>query len=99
VAERLKETVPHAFEGDGVAFLQTVYKNPTLPLSIRLDAAAKAARFDRLMLSATNMRVIRSLEDLTDEELAALRADARGAGESRAAGRRGAPRNDSALRS
>jgi hypothetical protein len=90
VAERLKETVPHAFEGDGVAFLQTVYKNPTLPLSIRLDAAAKAARFDRLMLSATNMRVIRSLEDLTDEELAALRADAaeREKAEQRAEGER-----------
>jgi hypothetical protein len=75
VAERLKETVPHAFEGDGVAFLQTVYRNPTLPLSVRLDAAAKAARFERPMLSATNMRVIRCLQDLTDEELVALEVE------------------------
>jgi hypothetical protein len=76
VAERLKETVPHAFEGDGVAFLQTVYKDPSYPLSTRLDAAAKAARFERPVLSATNMRVIRRLEDLTDEELEALHAEA-----------------------
>jgi hypothetical protein len=65
------------FEGDGVACLQTVYKNPSLPLPVRLDAAAKAARFVRPMLSATNMRVIRSLQDLTDEELDALRARAK----------------------
>jgi hypothetical protein len=76
VAVKFAEAVPDAFEGDGVAFLQTVYKNPALPLSVRLDAAAKAARFERPMLSATNMRVIRGFEDLTDGELNALLADA-----------------------
>ena len=72
VAEEFAEAVPDAFVGDGVAFLQTVYKDPKLPLSTRMDAAAKAARFERPMLSATNMRVIRSIEDLSDEELQML---------------------------
>ena len=44
VASEFAEAVPDAFAGDGVAFLQTVYKDPRLPLSIRMDAAAKAAR-------------------------------------------------------
>lgn len=47
VAVKFAEAVPDAFNGDGVAFLQTVYKNPALPLPMRLDAAAKAARFAR----------------------------------------------------
>jgi hypothetical protein len=72
VADEFAEAVPDAFAGDGVAFLQTVYKDPKLPLSTRLDAAAKAARFERPMLSATNMRVIRSIEDLSEEELMVL---------------------------
>ena len=69
VADEFAEAVPDAFAGDGVAFLQTVYKDPKLPLSIRMDAAAKAARFERPMLASTNVRVIRRMEDLTDEEL------------------------------
>ena len=66
------EVVPDAFAGDGVAFLQVVYKNPSMPLAVRLDAAAKAARFERPMLATSNVRVIRRIEDLTDDELAAL---------------------------
>ena len=76
VAVQFAEAVPDAFQGDGVAFLQTVYKNPALPLAVRLDAAAKAARFERPMLSASNVRVISSVADLSDEELDAVVADA-----------------------
>jgi len=72
VAVQFADAVPDAFQGDGVAFLQTVYKDPTVSLAVRLDAAAKAARFERPMLSASNVRVIRSIEDLTEEELAAI---------------------------
>jgi hypothetical protein len=72
VADGFAETVPDAFAGDGVAFLQTVYKDPKLPLSIRMDAAAKAARFERPMLASSNVRVIRRMEDLTDKELLVL---------------------------
>jgi hypothetical protein len=56
VVQEASATVPDAFPGDAVAFLQTVYKNPTIPLRVRLDAAAKAARFERPSspTSATN---------------------------------------------
>ena len=74
VAAQFVVAVPDAFEGDGVAFLQTVYKDPALSLAVRLDAAAKAARFERPMLSANNVRVIRSLQDLSDEEIARIAA-------------------------
>ena len=46
-AEELAATMPSAFPGDGVAYLQSVYKNPENPLRLRIDAAAKAARFER----------------------------------------------------
>ena len=56
VAEKLKEAVPNAFEGDGVCFMQSVYKDPSFPVELRLDAAAKAARFERPALAATLTR-------------------------------------------
>ncbi len=52
VAEKLKQVVPGAFEGDGVAYLQTVYRDPHQPTELRMDAAAKAARFERPTLAA-----------------------------------------------
>ena len=52
VAERFKAEVPTAFDGDGVAYLQTVYRDPSAPQELRLDAAAKAARFERPTLAA-----------------------------------------------
>ena len=52
VAEKLKQAVPEAFEGDGVAHMQSVYRDPSFPQELRLDAAAKAARFERPTLAA-----------------------------------------------
>ena len=52
VAERFKAEVPTAFEGDGVAFMQSVYRDPSFSHELRLDAAAKAARFERPTLAA-----------------------------------------------
>jgi hypothetical protein len=56
VAAKFKDEVPAAFEGDGVAYLQTVYRDPALPVDVRIDAAAKAARYERLALAATLTR-------------------------------------------
>jgi|SRR3954452_22974 len=56
VAERLKQAVPDAFEGDGVAYLQTVYRDPHQPTELRMDAAARAARFERPTLAAIAMQ-------------------------------------------
>ena len=47
VVQEFSATVPDVFAGDAVAFLQTIYKDPRIPLHVRLDAAAKAARFER----------------------------------------------------
>ena|SRR5689334_11811252 len=56
VAEKLKEAVPEAFDGDGVCFMQSVYRDPSFPVELRLDAASKAARFERPALAATLTR-------------------------------------------
>jgi hypothetical protein len=56
VVQEFSATVPDAFAGDAVAFLQTVYKDPRIPLHVRLDAAAKAARFERPMCVAKAAR-------------------------------------------
>jgi hypothetical protein len=56
VAEKLKQAVPDAFEGDGVAYMQSVYRDPSFPQELRLDAAAKAARFERPTLAAIAMQ-------------------------------------------
>jgi len=52
MAEKLKQAVPEAFEGGGVAYMQPVYRDPSFSQELRLDAAAKAARFERPQLSA-----------------------------------------------
>ena len=52
MAEKLKQAVPDAFEGDGVAYMQSVYRDPSFSHELRLDAAAKAARFERPTLAA-----------------------------------------------
>jgi hypothetical protein len=56
VVQEFSATVPDVFAGDAVAFLQTVYKDPRIPLHVRLDAAAKAARFERPTSGASGVR-------------------------------------------
>jgi len=36
-----------AFKGDGVEFLQAVYKNPKFDFEIRMEAATRVAQFER----------------------------------------------------
>jgi hypothetical protein len=43
---------PDAFPGDAVSLMQCIYRDASLPLEIRLDAASKAARFERPALAA-----------------------------------------------
>jgi hypothetical protein len=56
VVQDFSATVPDVFAGDAVAFLQTVYKDPRIPLRVRLDAAAKAARFERPTSATSSVR-------------------------------------------
>lgn len=46
-----------AFVGDAHAFLASVYKNPDLPLEIRILAAGKALRVEKPTLSAVHGRM------------------------------------------
>ena len=52
VADVTAEFPGEVFDGDAVALLQCVYKDPRLPWEIRLDAAKAAAKFERPTLSA-----------------------------------------------
>lgn len=45
-----------AFEGDAHAFLILIYKNPGLPLDLRVDAAKAAIRFEKPALTAVDAR-------------------------------------------
>ena len=44
---------PDAFPGDAVSLLQCIYRDQSLQLDVRIDAAGKAARFERPALAAT----------------------------------------------
>jgi hypothetical protein len=75
VAAKFKDEVPAAFDGDGVAYLQTVYRDPALPVDVRIDAAAKAARYERPTLAATLTRDITPIPpspEATDRRIAEL---------------------------
>jgi hypothetical protein len=41
------------FAGDALAFLSLIYRDPRLPLALRLEAATRAARFQHPSLSAS----------------------------------------------
>jgi hypothetical protein len=65
----------NTFEGDTHALLILTYKNTSLPLQIRLDAAKAAIRFEKPALSAIDAHVederfhyVVSDEPMTDEE-------------------------------
>ena len=46
-ADNVLATIVEPFQGDGVALLQLVYKDPRQPLSIRMNAASLAAKYER----------------------------------------------------
>jgi hypothetical protein len=47
-------SVDGAFEGDAHAFLAAVYRDPAVPLEIRITAAGKALRVEKPALSASH---------------------------------------------
>ena len=73
VAERFKADMPAAFDGDGVAYLQTVYKDPHQPTELRMDAASKAARYGRPALAATLTRDVTPIPSTRQETDARIR--------------------------
>jgi hypothetical protein len=55
VAEKIALTLPGAFEGDSHALLMLVYKDPSLPLDIRIDAAKAAIKYETPALQSTEL--------------------------------------------
>jgi len=56
VVAEFDAAVPSAFDGDAVAFMQILYRDPAQPVELRLDAAKVAAKFERLTLSAIELQ-------------------------------------------
>lgn len=68
-AEAIADVIPEAFTGDAHAFLMTVYKDPSHPIDLRLDAAKAAVRFEKPALAALEAKVDNTHRDVTDEPL------------------------------
>jgi hypothetical protein len=68
-SEAIAAAIPGAFEGDAHALLMMVYKDPSLDLDTRIDAAGKAIRFEKPMLSAIEAKVTQKFEGLSREQL------------------------------
>jgi hypothetical protein len=70
-AERLSHSMPEAFHGDAHALLMCVYKDPTQPIAVRIEAAGKAIGYEKPKLAAqrVDMDVTHSFSHLSDAEL------------------------------
>ena len=53
-AKKLEALVPGAFEGDAHALLMAVYKDPAHELTLRVDAAKAAIRYEKPALSSVD---------------------------------------------
>ena len=53
-ARKAAASVSEGFEGDAHAFLQAVYRNPDVPLEIRIMAAGRALRVEKPTLAASH---------------------------------------------
>jgi hypothetical protein len=51
-AATLKDTIPDAFTGDAHALLMALYKDPANPLTLRMEAARAAIRYEKPALAA-----------------------------------------------
>lgn len=56
-AQKALAAIDSAFDGDAHAFLQAVYKNPDVPLEVRIMAAGRALRVEKPVLSASRSEV------------------------------------------
>jgi len=52
MAAKIGAVIPGAFTGDAHEFLMAVYKNPEMPLPVRVDAAKAAVGYEKPKLQA-----------------------------------------------
>ena len=53
-SRRAAASIDEAFVGDAHSFLQAVYRNPEVPLEIRIIAAGRALRVEKPTLAASH---------------------------------------------
>ena len=56
VAAQIQNVVGDAFEGDALAYLMSVYKDPSKPENVRIDAAKAAIRYERPAIAPVERR-------------------------------------------
>ncbi len=54
-AQKIAAAILDAFEGDSHALLASIYKDPSQPIQLRLDAAKAAIAYERPRLAATEL--------------------------------------------
>src|SRR5262245_51155781 len=65
-AAHLEGTIDGAFTGDAHTFLIAVYKDPAIPLHVRVDAAKAAVRYEKPRLNASEHAIKSSDQSITD---------------------------------
>jgi hypothetical protein len=56
MAAQIGKAVGGAFEGDALAYLMSVYKDPLKPENVRIDAAKAAIRYERPAIAPVERR-------------------------------------------
>ena len=70
-ATTLAAIIPDAFPGDAHAYMMSIYKDPSLPQELRLDAAKAAARYEKPALSSVTATLThKPASALDDDDLA-----------------------------
>ena len=65
-----------AFEGDALAYLTSIYKDPAKPKNLRIDAAKTAIRYERAALAAVERAPESDFVPLAERLQAYARRDA-----------------------
>jgi len=63
LSDKLSETLPDCFEGDAHALLMAVYKDKSLDLETRIDAAKAAIRYETPALSTIDAKLKADVSD------------------------------------
>jgi hypothetical protein len=76
VAAHIEKAVDGAFAGDALAYLTSIYKDPTKPENLRIDAAKTAIRYERAALAAVERAPESDFVPLAERLKAYARRDA-----------------------
>jgi hypothetical protein len=65
-AARLEGTIEGAFQGDAHTFLVAIYKDPSMPVHLRVDAAKAAVAYEKPRLNASDVNLRQSDQSVMD---------------------------------